>query len=188
MAKKKKTQLKPVARGFATTSVPKKVPLSELASDADYQDGDVDAPLRDEQGTNETVAPEGSEAEQLLQSLVDKLQEKTEREITRYFIDIPNFALIYDNSGTRTIKVCFDVVSCDGFLYTRTYTGNRGGSTVFKVASSFSVRHSAYGPHCLSGDSIEHSRRCGHSKLYDEHAHGSISQVKRSFSNTKTRQ
>jgi ATP-dependent RNA helicase DHX29 len=89
MAKKKKTQLRPVARGFATTSVPKKTPPPELASNVDNQDDVVEESLKVEQGANEDlVGPAQSEGsmtgEQSMQSLVDKLQEKTEKEITRY--------------------------------------------------------------------------------------------------------
>jgi ATP-dependent RNA helicase DHX29 len=93
MAKKKKTQLRPVVRGFATTSVPKKVSTPELAPDVDNQDnrdGDIGIPLEVGQGTNDVLVAqsqgEGSE-EQSLQNLVDRLQEKTEKEITRYLAD-----------------------------------------------------------------------------------------------------
>ncbi|ETW87318.1 hypothetical protein HETIRDRAFT_413634 [Heterobasidion irregulare TC 32-1] len=93
MAKKKRTQLKPIVRGFATTSQPKKVvPVVEApeeTSQAEQQgihDPEPDAhklgshtpgqPLVDE------FDPEKVE-EQSLQNLVDKLQDKTEKEITR---------------------------------------------------------------------------------------------------------
>lgn len=81
MAKKKKTQLRPVARGFATTSVPKKTPPPELPSV-----DDVERPLNVEQGADEVVVAQASGTEgQSLQYMVEKLQEKTEKEITRYF-------------------------------------------------------------------------------------------------------
>ena len=93
MAKKKKTQLKPVARGFAITSVPKKIiPSStEAASDVDILDGDVDEWTKSQQkmdGPSAVLAPAvtlkaDKTGEQELQNLVDKLQEKTDREITR---------------------------------------------------------------------------------------------------------
>ncbi|KAF5377628.1 hypothetical protein D9615_005290 [Tricholomella constricta] len=93
MAKKKKTQLKPVARGFATTSVPKKVTHVEVpeaenrANDMPGDEVKVDPP----EGKNVAAvpAPQNDEfdpdkvEEQSLQNLVDKLQEKTEKEITR---------------------------------------------------------------------------------------------------------
>lgn len=94
MAKKKKTQLKPVARGFATTSVPKKV--VEVAEDVVAPDADV--PSDEVQASGDASQAEGSVAaapalvdefdpdrveEQSLQNLVDKFQEKTEREISR---------------------------------------------------------------------------------------------------------
>lgn len=92
MAKKKKTQLKPVARGFATTSVPKKVePVEEVEQAADPEANDVELQA-------EVVSSEGQEVpkpadddefdfekaeEQSLQNLIDQYQEKTEREILR---------------------------------------------------------------------------------------------------------
>jgi len=93
MAKKKKTQLKPVARGFATTSVPKKVTpvevpdIEDKAEDALEEEvnvvvggkKDVDTVLSTQ---NDEFDPDKVE-EQSLQNLVDKLQEKTEKEITR---------------------------------------------------------------------------------------------------------
>lgn len=96
MAKKKKTQLKPVARGFATTSVPKKVITVVQTEDQPNVPG-VSASLEDETERTENVkeascdmAVQPNEAfdadkveEQSLQNLVDKLQEKTEKDILR---------------------------------------------------------------------------------------------------------
>lgn len=101
MGKKKKSQLKPVGslpqpsffsvaltlldRGFATTSVPKKlVPVPEPepvppASDAGPSTTDL-APNVHENA----IAEQDKAEEQLLQDLVEKHQEKTEREIIRY--------------------------------------------------------------------------------------------------------
>lgn len=95
MAKKKKTQLKPVARGFATTSVPKKVVPEEEPPSGD----DLIASTGDESALKPTipgggqgsqpVAPVEDEydpdkaEEQSLQNLVDKLQDRTEKEIVR---------------------------------------------------------------------------------------------------------
>lgn len=104
MAKKKKTQLKSVARGFSTVSVPKK----NVAAEPKEETEEGPTPIvisqgaskkeEDKQGLNNSVGqntvateepdPEKVE-EQSLQALVDRLQEKTEREIV------------------RTIKVCF---------------------------------------------------------------------------------
>jgi ATP-dependent RNA helicase DHX29 len=91
MAKKKKTQLKPVVRGFATTSVPKKVVLEETAevdgkaSSAEEEKSTVeDGPKVDgvvTQAANDEFDPEKVE-EQSLQNLVDK-QDKIEKEILR---------------------------------------------------------------------------------------------------------
>lgn len=96
MAKKKKTQMKPVARGFATVSVPKKVaPADETGEGAkenplagSSKDG-VANEKKEENGCvgqNPTLVdefdPEKVE-EQSIQNLVDRLQEKTEKEIAR---------------------------------------------------------------------------------------------------------
>ncbi|KIJ68314.1 hypothetical protein HYDPIDRAFT_24607 [Hydnomerulius pinastri MD-312] len=97
MAKKKKTQLKPVARGFATTSVPKKVVQAEEAeSPADEPStpaGSTAEILPSSEGSINPQAPiqdvsrdefDADQAEeQSLQNLVDKFQEKTEKEISR---------------------------------------------------------------------------------------------------------
>ena len=95
MAKKKKSQLKPVVRGFATTSVPKKAVVIE---EADTQSpADVLAVNAEGSRPNDMVRDESSdpvvqshagsdpdkEREATLQSLVDKWQEKTEKDILR---------------------------------------------------------------------------------------------------------
>ena len=94
MAKKKKTQLKPVARGFATTSLPKKIiPTPEVLSDKimpDLLKSSPDTAIASEYGSASPDNVASKEAnhnpieEQYLQDLVDKLQEKTEKEILRY--------------------------------------------------------------------------------------------------------
>ncbi|KIL70700.1 hypothetical protein M378DRAFT_194963 [Amanita muscaria Koide BX008] len=86
MAKKKKTQLKPVSRGFALTSVPKKTsqehntdePTISIDS-ATYQDDTPDS--SNTPGSKQSDSEKAEE--QALQNLVDSLQEKTEKEITR---------------------------------------------------------------------------------------------------------
>jgi len=102
MAKKKKTQLKPVARPFATASVPKKVlpelVVEEVANDESGDDnvggGDGGSVRVNGQGSTDSTKPPAPEpeseevkalrAEELgLQGLVDKLQDKTEKEINR---------------------------------------------------------------------------------------------------------
>lgn len=94
MAKKKKTQLKPVARGFATTSVPKKVvPVEEepvLVPIADASKAEeTNGSHIESDGKNVTVPPSNDEfdldkvEEQSLQNLVDKLQDKVEKEVVR---------------------------------------------------------------------------------------------------------
>lgn len=94
MAKKKKTQLKPVARGFATTSVPKKVTpkeAEEMETPARNKIEESITSVSGETPGGDTTAsstlhdgldPDKVE-EQALQNLVDKLQEKTEKEIAR---------------------------------------------------------------------------------------------------------
>ncbi|KAF8584485.1 P-loop containing nucleoside triphosphate hydrolase protein [Ramaria rubella] len=84
MAKKKKSQLKPVARGFATTSVPKKLAAAdELALASDISEELTQGP---NVGVNGNASASGFSVdaeEQSLQNIVDKYQEKTEKEITR---------------------------------------------------------------------------------------------------------
>ncbi|KAF8973905.1 P-loop containing nucleoside triphosphate hydrolase protein [Flammula alnicola] len=95
MAKKKKNQLKPVARGFATTSLPKKVaqdafPDSQATTSGQSPSSEAQPVIIKEQ---DQEIPAASSKEQLdsfsieeqsLQNLVDKLQDKTEKEISRY--------------------------------------------------------------------------------------------------------
>ncbi|KAG6867811.1 hypothetical protein C0993_010745 [Termitomyces sp. T159_Od127] len=92
MAKKKKTQLKPVARGFATTSVPKKITQKEaeeteiVSRDGTEGSGtSVSGKTLSGGLTTASSTPHDPEKveEQALQNLVDKLQERTEKEITR---------------------------------------------------------------------------------------------------------
>ena len=88
--KKKKTQLKPVVRGFATISQPKKtvqdvaLNSSQISSNAQPEGSKDHGP----ELAQPTPSPPSSDPEsvknQYLQNLVDKLQEKTEKEITRY--------------------------------------------------------------------------------------------------------
>lgn len=92
MAKKKKTQLKPVARGFATTSVPKKVvetpPEAEKSVEV-VQDSSLPTAAEissSAQGSTQAQAQEADSATpetQALQNLVEKFQDRTEREIVR---------------------------------------------------------------------------------------------------------
>jgi ATP-dependent RNA helicase DHX29 len=95
MAKKKKAALKPVARGFATTSVPKKVveqPVEELepvpevsATNSEAAvPADVAEPVaQSSQSIVPTEFDPDNVEEQSLQNLVDQYQDKTEKEILR---------------------------------------------------------------------------------------------------------
>ena len=95
MPKKKRTQLKPVARGFATTSVPKKVPDpivdTSPATSSSIQSAPED-PTDTVKGLGTTTITTASNEEfdpdlvdeQSIQNLIDKFQEKTEKEIVRY--------------------------------------------------------------------------------------------------------
>ena len=87
--KKKKTQLKPVNRGFATTSVPKKVVeppkepdtpdvKDEPSEGADERSG---TPGADAKAVD--ASPALSEADQVLQTFIDRFQDKVEKEIVR---------------------------------------------------------------------------------------------------------
>lgn len=96
MAKKKKTQLKPVARGFATISVPKKAAppeketetVTDLVGDVEEDAGRADVgPISSSgaasvQSQIDEFDPEKVE-EQSLQNLVDRLQSTTEKDIVR---------------------------------------------------------------------------------------------------------
>ncbi|EJD52139.1 P-loop containing nucleoside triphosphate hydrolase protein [Auricularia subglabra TFB-10046 SS5] len=100
MAKKKRTQLKPVARVFATTSIPKKTTAlpeaddgsSDIAADSSSAAGkdtaaDTNAPHNSGQDapsqTTATEPPDQSPEELLLLSWIEKQQDKTEKEIAR---------------------------------------------------------------------------------------------------------
>lgn len=93
--KKKKASLKPVARGFATTSVPKKVvPVEEdldvapsVASSVDEEaakaeNGSVSSGATPAPPPSDEFDPDKVE-EQSLQNLVDRLQTITEKDIVR---------------------------------------------------------------------------------------------------------
>jgi ATP-dependent RNA helicase DHX29 len=93
MVKKKKTQLKPVARGFATTSVPKKaVPEDDaegstsaagsLEEDVQKADNGPASCTPPPQAQTDDFDPSKAE-EQSLQNLVDRLQLTTEKDIVR---------------------------------------------------------------------------------------------------------
>jgi len=93
MAKKKKTQLKSVARGFATVSVPKKAVSTEHEEEVPNPTTDgietiEESILGQDKSVGETTtATENSNTmkveEQSLQALMDRLQDKTEKEIAR---------------------------------------------------------------------------------------------------------
>lgn len=95
MAKKKKLQA--IARPFATSSVPKKIvpppsveedekapEAQSLASSSIVQGTSLDSEKRNTEASASSAASNAEKAEQqALQNLVDKLQEKTEKEINR---------------------------------------------------------------------------------------------------------
>lgn len=92
MAKKKKSQLKPVARGFATVSVAKKVVPIEAEPETEAIPAQAGGPSSSqvsaassklgEQLASDEWDPEKAE-EQSLQNLIDKFQDRVEREIVR---------------------------------------------------------------------------------------------------------
>jgi len=112
--KKKKTQLKPVARGFATTSVPKKTtpppePVEEVTETAhgtdkiSNEEGGAGASVLS--GNHHTTpAPVRDPEEQAAQILVEKYQEKTEKEISRYA------ALVSISKQSVTLYLCPRIV------------------------------------------------------------------------------
>jgi ATP-dependent RNA helicase DHX29 len=113
MAKKKKTQLKPVARGFAVTSMPKKTiqvdenqdESSTVASESHNEEkGSPATECSANANERDSVSPE----EQALQNLVDTMQEKTEKEISRYVLISVIFS--HANGGIRNVKVLMNVI------------------------------------------------------------------------------
>jgi ATP-dependent RNA helicase DHX29 len=105
MAKKKKTQLKPVARGFAVTSMPKKTIHGDENQDesstipSESHNEEKGSPATECSAERDSVSPE----EQALQNLVDTLQDKTEKEISRYVLISVIFS--HANGGVRNVKV-----------------------------------------------------------------------------------
>jgi ATP-dependent RNA helicase DHX29 len=90
MPKKKKTQLKPVARGFAVTSMPKKTAQENIDEPGTISnDRALDQHVQQKDHVSITPNPDYKEQDsekaekQALQNLVDSLQEKTEKEIAR---------------------------------------------------------------------------------------------------------
>ena len=85
MAKKKKA-LKPVVRGFATVSVPKKPVPSEQPQDTTEDAGDPPSVQSSDTPTVSVVPPQTDLAvleESALQAIVEKFQDKTEKDIVR---------------------------------------------------------------------------------------------------------
>lgn len=89
MPKKKKTQLKAIPRGFAVTSIPKKVlpepPPSQHDSDANGESASSEVPhtAQTHEAAEDKALGLQSAEEISLQKLVDGLQERTEKEIVR---------------------------------------------------------------------------------------------------------
>ncbi|KAG5654782.1 hypothetical protein H0H81_003790 [Sphagnurus paluster] len=115
MARKKKTQLKPVARGFATTSVPKKVTVVDVSEIESVEGGVLEAEAKTDSADENIAGPPSfvqhdefdpdKVEEQSLQNLVDKLQEKTEKEITRTIKVTPvDFICYYRLLATKAIE------------------------------------------------------------------------------------
>ncbi|KIK28428.1 hypothetical protein PISMIDRAFT_582012 [Pisolithus microcarpus 441] len=86
MAKKKKTQLKLVARGFATTSVPKKADVAESAPSTSDCSQLSECPECPPSATEDTAQNEPDvrvDVQPQVQSLLDKYQDKVEKDISR---------------------------------------------------------------------------------------------------------
>lgn len=85
MAKKKKA-LKPVARGFATVSVPKKPTSPEQPQDTTVYIEDAPGAQNPDTPAASVVPPETDPAaleESVLQAIVEKFQDKTEKDTVR---------------------------------------------------------------------------------------------------------
>ncbi|EIW86594.1 P-loop containing nucleoside triphosphate hydrolase protein [Coniophora puteana RWD-64-598 SS2] len=110
MAKKKKLQLKPVARTFATTSMPKKVEAAEDEATGTAEEStttatsdtkDVSQGPQEEGTTRATLGASsgtGVEEPDELQAIVDKHQDKTQREVMRTIK-----AIEYDKRFAKTL-------------------------------------------------------------------------------------
>jgi len=112
MAKKKKTQLKPVPRVFATTSVPKKVVEVEAAEEENAPATLPGDTQRVADGVQAFNAAPTREADNLLpeeQDTVDKYQEKVEKDIVRYvFMSFDHRTWVLSWHLFRTVKVSAD--------------------------------------------------------------------------------
>ena len=91
MPKKRKTQQKPIHRGFAVTSIPKKAPPDSEPTPQDDSDAKVVSASAEVSHTaaqthelveDETLSRQNAE-ERFLQELVDRLQDRMEKEIVR---------------------------------------------------------------------------------------------------------
>jgi ATP-dependent RNA helicase DHX29 len=114
--KKKKTQLKPIARGFATTSQPKKIakedPVEPESTASLLRPDDT----RSESHTDQVVDGKSSVVasiseidtdvaeEQFLQNLVEKLQDKTEKEIIRFLL--ARFPFLRSHLSLEPLRLC----------------------------------------------------------------------------------
>lgn len=96
MAKKKKSQLKPVARGFATTSQPSKRALAEAQEAAAIAESEAAVASTPRPTPDQTTSaiPNGDPStstgsngldfeEQTCQDMIDRWQNKTDREVAR---------------------------------------------------------------------------------------------------------
>lgn len=84
MTKKKKTQLKPVDRGFTTSSVPKKTTAVEEKSVAP-QSWTEEPPLTEDSKSNDaSVQKISHSATDNIFPLLDKYQDKVNKEVTRF--------------------------------------------------------------------------------------------------------
>lgn len=118
MAKKKKTQLKPIARGFATTSIPKKAVQAEETAPPVAESAPSDGLVTEvAEASKDQAAPRDiprdsvkldteQDGQQFLQIMVDKYQEKTEKESSRAIkVRSPCLSLSSANSALQAIEV-----------------------------------------------------------------------------------
>ena len=120
--KKKKTQLKPIVRGFATISVPKKAvePPKDPETSPDLKDNpstksnghSTDAVVTP-QAANGASVPALSTTDQTMQNFIDKFQDKVEKEIVRtvkasllvcvFGLSVDAYARLYIRRGVSRI-------------------------------------------------------------------------------------
>ena len=144
MAKKKKA-LKPVARGFATVSVPKKPAPPDQPEDTAEMAEDTSGAQSSDTPTASVAPPQTDPIaleENALQAIVEKFQDKTEKDIV------------------RSIKVSYHLCRMNNHLeILRFRTGNRAGTKIFSNITRTEPGSCGHGPDSRIGAGRRKDRR-----------------------------